>query len=55
MVKADEIDVRAAPVLGGLEQIDHAREARLPRELGRDVRELICWMESTSISPALVR
>ena len=50
-VEANQKNVAAAAVLRDLEQIDDALEARLTRERGRDVRELIGSIESTSIAP----
>jgi hypothetical protein len=38
-VKPDQIDLLATTMLGDLEEVDHTLEARLPSQLGSDVRE----------------
>src|SRR5204862_1390481 len=37
VLKLDQVDVRAAAVPGGLEQVDDSEEARAPRQIAGDV------------------
>ena len=39
-MEPDQIDVLALAVLRDVEEVDHALETRLPRQLRRDVREI---------------